>query len=506
MLLQPPREPGQVVFSTLSEDPHPPEPTNAATEAVPDSLRTRAIRGGRYLVVREGCGIVVRLFGVVTVTRLIGPANYGIYASAAAFVAIATRLGQLGAEVFLISRPTEPTDDTYHLAFSMLLVTSTVVVSAAELLTLAVAPFVHSKAVLTALRVLLISVPINVLWAPAQAKLERRLAYRRLAWIETAGDVILYAFAVPLAFVSRSAWPLIYGYLAWQTWLLLSSALAAQYRPRWRWSGHEVRAMFRYGLTYSTSNSIDTVSGILNPVLVGIFFGEQGVGFVALAIRLVDTIGFALRSTWRMGLAVLSSVNDTTERLRRGVEEGMVLGAIVLGVPMAGFSLIAFWIFPLTFGKAWLPTLPLFGLLAFNRLITSVFLLQMAVLYARNKNLVVGLASCLNLALALAVTPVFLWAFGLRGYAYATLVGSTSFLLIDRQIRREISFSYIPTLPWLFAFGPELFAFELPGAEAPLLLLAVLTPIVVPISRRAAIRYAHEVARSIPLKRRARQR
>src|SRR5664280_3870639 len=57
-----------------------------------------------------------------------------------------------------------------------------------------------------------------------------------------------------------------------------------------------------------------------NPIVVGRYFGATGVGYVALASRLVDTIGFAQRATWRLGLVVLAKVQSDAARVRRGIE------------------------------------------------------------------------------------------------------------------------------------------------------------------------------------------
>ena len=50
---------------------------------------------------------------------------------------------------------------------------------------------------------------------------------------------------------------------------------------------------------------------LVNPVLVGRFAGAQGVGFVALAIRLVEVLSFIKQATWRVAMAALAKLDET---------------------------------------------------------------------------------------------------------------------------------------------------------------------------------------------------
>ncbi|MGH9046772.1 MAG: oligosaccharide flippase family protein, partial [Acidimicrobiales bacterium] len=66
--------------------------------------------------------MIVRLVGVVLVVREIGPAPFGIYSAAAAFVLFVATFAQLGLEVYLIRLPGELRARHYNQAFTLLLV------------------------------------------------------------------------------------------------------------------------------------------------------------------------------------------------------------------------------------------------------------------------------------------------------------------------------------------------------------------------------------------------
>ena len=351
-----------------------------------------AITGGAYLVGREAIGMVIRLVGVVVVVREMGPSSYGLYAAAAAYVLVIATVAQMGTEVYLIRVPEEPDKHLYNQAFTFLLVSSVLITAVALALTVAFGSFLRPVGVLLPLRVLLLTIPINVLWAPAQACIERRFGYKQMGILEVVGDVVLYGTAIPLAVTGAGEWSLVAGFFAWQLWLLVGSLVMSGLRPRWEWSAETVRTLTRHGLGFSSSSWITQLGGLVNPIVVGTLVGPAGVGFVAFAQRLVDTIGFAKRGAYRLGMVALSKVpSEDKKRLRYGIEEGSLLQLVVLAVPFAAFALVARWVIPLVFGHQWVGTIPVYSVLAVSAILSGPILIQVTLLFTRGKNLEVAL-------------------------------------------------------------------------------------------------------------------
>ncbi len=254
---------------------------------------------------RESLGIVIPLGGVVVVTRIIGPYDFGLYASAVAFVAVLSSVAQLGVEVRLISnasrRRSAPIARRSRCCSSAPgWPSSSGWVGCSYCERPVVCPPYTSL-----FELLLVSIPINICWAPAQARLERAFRYRRLAYVELGGDVVLYGVSVPLAVAGYGAWAPTAGYLAWQTFLFVASLSAARVAPRLAWDPAEARRMLRFGGGYGLATSVASVAGLVNPIVVGNYLGPTGVGYVAVASRLAATVGFVNRAVWRLSVAPL---------------------------------------------------------------------------------------------------------------------------------------------------------------------------------------------------------
>lgn len=454
--------PGGLVEGPDTQPRPEPEPEpEASGDAVPPrehgNLRNSALQGGAYLAVREVVGMGLRVMGVVIVTRRIGPHSFGIYSGAAAFIAVVITVAQMGMEVYLIRQPVDPTRRLYNEVFSFIATLSLISVLVGLALSVAL-DHVHPGAApsVRVFRLLLISVPLNALWAPAQARIERSFGFRKMAMLELGGDLVLYGVAVPLAILGWGPYSLAVGVIAWQGWLLVGSYRMARMVPRLCMPSATWFDFMRHGLAYSSSSWVNSILGLANPIVVGRYFGATGVGYVALASRLVDTIGFAQRATWRLGLVALSKVQGDRERARRGVEEGMVLQVLMVAVPMVAVAVFGKLVIPFVFGTTWLPALDVFALLGAASILNAPLTVQMALLYSRAKNQAVVIACIANAAIVFGAAFLFVPIVGIDGYGLAAIVGTAGWMIIYVQARRVQEFNPLRPLPWMLAFVPAM--------------------------------------------------
>ena len=478
-----------------------PEPAGeAGNPAAFGSLRRLTVRGGAYLTAREGIGGLIRLGGVTIVIRVLGPSSYGVYSGAAIFVALAAGVAQGGTEVFLIRQQSEPSDELYHVAFTYLLVTSLAVALAAFGLSFAAGTFVHSEQALVVFRVLVFSIPVNVMWAPAQAHIERRFDYRKMGLIELSGDVVLYAVSVPLALMHFGAWSLVAGFFAWQTWLLLASLVLSGLRPRLRWSSSIARSLLGHGTSYAASGWIGGIGALTIPIVVGIYRGAAGIGFVSFALRLVDTVAFAQRGAWRLGLVSMSRVGDDRSRLKRGLEEGSILQLLAVGVPIALVSANARWIVPTLFGRSWLPAISVFAILSLVTFLRAPALIQSTLLYSRGRNMPNVTATIIGQGCIAATAIVLVPHFGVTGYGVATACSLVSLLYIQWVVRREIvRFSYRRLWPFVFTLSPIIVMPFVPMPWALIMLAPLIVTFALPGSRDS-LRHTYDLVRLALLK------
>ena len=470
-----------------------PAPTGSTGEhPASPGLRQQVLRGGKYLVWRQGLGVGIALFGVLLLTRLIGPADYGLYAGALAIVTFTASVTLLGVEVYLVRREEPPDRRVYDQAFTLLLACGVAVALIAQVAVPTLEGWFTDARFLAPLQVLLLALPVMLISHPPLAALERNLDFRRVAFLELTGQLGFYVVALTLAFGGAGVWAPVTAFWVWQVWLALGSHRAARYRPRLVWSTALLREMLSYGLAYSASGWIWGLRTLVNPLIIGRFLGAESVGYVSLALRLVDVLSFVRDATWRLSIASLAKVQGEYDRLRRVVDEAMVLQ--VLGVaPLLGVGAAGLWLLPAVLGEQWEPVSDIFPLLALASLVNAIFNMHASVLYVLKRNGDVALFHAVYIVVLAGAAVVLVPAVGLVGYGLAELVAMVSYGVLHWKVTKLFPLTYRRSILWVIGLAPPMFAVLLPLPWGVLLLLPAVAPLAVTNSRRLLLRYAYQL-------------
>ena len=422
-------------------------------------LRETTLRGGAYLFVREGLGLGIRLGGVLWLTQIIGPTAYGLYAASLAITTVGGNLAWFGVDTYLRSEETVPRR-VIDQAFWFLLATTLTVAVTGAVGTAAVGTwFLADDRYVPPLIVMFFAVPLQVLWTPAQALLERAMNYRRLAFVEVGADILNYAVSLPLALAGRGVWAPVTGYFVWQGTLLVGSFVLASYRPRWHWSAEVRRDLVRFGTTYTASQWIQWAGTLVNPLIIGRLLGPAAVGQVALTERMIKTLSFVRKITRRLALVILGRVQNDKGRLRLSLEEGMGLSAISLGPVLGLLGFVIPVLVPLFYGEDWGPVSRLYPYLGVAYLVSTLFIYQTLLLHVVRRTNAVSKVWAAHSAILAAVTFGLASHLGIVAYGIGHLVASVAFVIADRAARKTVpSFSYRRALPWVLAFSAPIFA------------------------------------------------
>jgi PST family polysaccharide transporter len=456
------------------------------------SLRHKTIQGGAILVGRQALGILLSLVGVLLVTRIIGPFEYGIFATALGIVAFLTNVGTMGLDVYLLRKTEEPTAQEFNQVFTLLAVVALVLTGGILGFRNSIAHWVRTPAVGPIVAILALGIPFDQLATPAIVKLDRALDFKRVAWMELLSQVGFYCVAVPLALRGSGAWAPVWGYLTQQVGLFALSYWSTGFRPSWHWENSLIRRMLNYGLSYSGSLWVWQLRDLVNPLIVGRLAGAEAVAFVAISIRIAALLSFARTVTWRVAIAALAKLDGNRERLRRSITEGIRLQTIAVGLPLATFAIGVPFVLPLLFGSRWAPALLVFPFIALSYLVNAVFGLHSSVLYLLQENWDVTWFHCLHIVLFAGSTALLVPHFGFVGYGWGELVALSSYLLLHSFLARQVgSPAYSASVFW-FVMIVAVLALCLFGAPIAYLgCLILLVPVIFSEERASLMGYAH---------------
>ena len=416
------------------------------------------MRGGAFLALRQGVGVVIGVVGVLLLTRRIGPASYGLYAAAFGVFAYLQNLTLCGINVYLVRREGDDQREVWDQASTLLLVLSVAGAAVAVAASPLLERLVRLDGFMPVARSMFLLLPVVLLGQVALARLERALDFRRVALIELGGQLLFFALALPLAFRGFGVWAPTLGWLAQQLFLTGALLAGARYWPRLQWNGARLREMIAYGVSFSSSSWAWHLRTLVNPVVVGRFAGAEAVGVVALTIRLVEHLSFVKTATWRLSIAALGRLQGDLPRLRRAISEGISLQLVALGPLLALFGWIAPWLVPRFFGPRWLPVLDVYPFVALGYLVNATFSLHSSALYVLRRNWDVATFHVAHVALFAAAASLLVPRFGVIGYGLAEVAALPSYVMLHRQLTSRVGAPrYGPAVMWTLAFGGALF-------------------------------------------------
>jgi O-antigen/teichoic acid export membrane protein len=402
------------------------------------NLREKAIKGGAFLLIRQAVGLLISVAGVLMVTRIIGPRQYGLYAAGAGIVTFLYMIGNWGLDACLLRKAEDPEEREFHQALTLLLLIAGALCVVVIALRFHIAGFLKMPEESSLLLALALGIPLNLLTVPAVVKLDRDLNFKQVAINELVSQTGYYLVAVPMAFGGAGAWAPVAGFLTQQASLLALSYWTARFRPGLHWDGLLIKRMLSYGFGYSSSIWVYQLRNLVNPLIVGRLAGAEAVGYVAVSIRIAQTISFARGATWRLAMPAFAKLNKNVVRLRNGITEGMRFQAVAVGFPLALFALLAPFLIPLGFGGHWTSAETVFPLIALGYLTNAMFNLHSSVLYMLAKNWEVTWFHVVHVILFAGSTIVLVPRMGFVGYGWSEVIALLSYPVIHYFLARAV--------------------------------------------------------------------
>jgi O-antigen/teichoic acid export membrane protein len=454
-------------------------------------LRRQVFRGGAYLSARQLVGLAINLFGPIYLLRKIGPDNYGLYATVLGILTYLALLATWGVEIYLTRHSEEEEcPEIYHQGFTILVVLAATGVVASLCAIPLLDRWLSIRSFQPVAHAMFLGLPLLTLRLVPLAKLERRLDYRRITIIELGGQLCFYAVALPIAVRTHAVWAPVVGWWFQQALLLVLFFVAAGYRPCLRFEPGSSKRILGYGLGISASLWIWQLRMLVNPLVVGRFAGAEAVGYVALAVRVAESLSFAKSAAWRISIAALAKIQNDLVRLSRAISQGMSLQSLAVGPPLLAFALAGSPLIRTFFGGRWSPVMLVYPFIALSYLVNSVYSLHSSALYVLAENWDVALFHLVHISLFAGAALLLVDRLGIRGYGWAEIVAMPSYVLLHVLTSRRIAkppYSKIVTTWWL-AFGLAFFE-PLLGWPALLGLAFFLWP----SSLRCLAEYAKEV-------------
>ena len=412
-------------------------------------LKGKVLKGSIVLTIRQLLTAGLSLVSLLVIAKILGPEQYGIVTLALGIFYFLIWTGRLGLNTYLVRQPDLPKDglaqvvgfyNTVGVGICLLLWFLT------PLASFGIDEPNVTMALTTALRWLIPAVWLDMVGLAAIGMLERELRFAEVGLIEGIAKVANYGFSIPWVLMMDPSRGYLGPILGTVVEFSLKTALAYYFKPikwgfRWRWSF--LKPALAYGLTYSGSDLILNLRTLRVPILVSRLVSVEAVGITNMAIRLVEQLSLLRLVMRRMSISVIAKLIHDPQATRKAISKGMAYQALMIGPVCAGFAVCASWVIPIMFDEKWLPSAQIFPLIALGTVVSAVFDLHTATLYAAGHNREVAKvnisyvgalwATCLGLIVLLQ-----LWNpdYAIWGYGISEIIALPSFFIIHRSFSK----------------------------------------------------------------------
>lgn len=364
------------------EGPAAPADAPTGSPADTDGLRGRMVSAVAWTAVEKWSGRLLSFAVFALLTRLLDPANFGLFSLASAVVAVLSVFVDSGFSKAIVQRASLSRVDTSTTFWSSV-VLSVVIYLLVLVTAVPLGTLLGDPALAPVLRVAGLVVPLSALSRTTAALLERELRFRPLAVRQLIGNVAGAAVAVPLALHGAGVWTLVGQVLVAALVSTVLLWLLTDWRPSWEFSRDSLRSMLSFGVHTLGIDLLAALQANLDKIVVGALFDARTLGYYFVAQRATGVVlELATSVLGRVSLSVMSRVQSDRERLNRALRQLTLASSVVALPTFAMLAVFADDLLPLLVGDGWSRSVPLFQVLTLSSALAAVMFFDVNALTA----------------------------------------------------------------------------------------------------------------------------
>lgn len=327
------------------------------------SLHRAAARGALVTGVAQVFRIAFQLVSTVVLARLMAPSDYGVLAMVAVLIGLGELLRDAGLS-FATVQAREVSDAQQSNLFWLNVAVATGLAVAAWLGAPWLARFYGEPRVVPVCQALAATFLINGAAAQYGTRLNRAMAFGRMAQVDLTAMVMAAALAITLAMQGFGLWALVAQRLAHSLIALLLMVHFTGWRPGWPQRHATIRPFLRYGWALLGVQLVNFGARSVDALVIGHRFGGEALGLYNRAFQLlmVPFTQLSAPST-AVALPLLSRIDDRNNYLDVLVRaQNVFMHAMAL--PLALLMCWADPLIPWVLGQRWADAVPIFRILA----------------------------------------------------------------------------------------------------------------------------------------------
>ncbi len=325
--------------------------------------------------------ILIGLSIQIALSRLLTPAEFGVYVYAMIFIGFSAQLSEAGIVPAIIQK-----DDLEQKHLTIGLILSLIIGLLVWVSLWLIIPVVsHDENEQNIFRALSFIFLLNAPTFISDALVQRNFLFNRLFWINNI-PYLLGPGIIAIFFASRGfgAWSLVIGALSQSIFRGIMLFILSPFKLTFRFSWGDFRPLIRFSSGMTLARIANFAAGNSSQLLIGNFFNSALLGLFQRAYQLITTPFTRIISIVTSVLFPLfSRMQNDSENLRK-IYLAIVSLASSLAFPVAIFvSITSNEVVSILFGDNWLQAAPSLAILSINAAFISIFTLADALARAK---------------------------------------------------------------------------------------------------------------------------
>lgn len=432
------------------------------------SLKSKTLHGIFWSLLERGGQQGIQLVISIILARILLPAQFGLIAMLAIFMAIAQSFLDSGFGSALIQKKDATQVDSCSIFYFNIVVG----IVAAGLLCLAapwIAAFYEEPALIPLTRFLSLNLVINSFALIQSALLVRRVDFKTQLKVSIVATIGSGTIGIILAYRGFGVWSLAIQSVTSTIFRTVLLWFFTKWRPSLVFSFAALKSMFAFGSKLLFSGLLDTIFRNIYLVIIGKIFTATDLGFYSRAKSCTRLSTENLTSSIsRVTFPVFSSIQDDNSRLRRGVQKALTTLNFLNFPMMIGLLVIAKPLVLVLLTEKWLPCVPYLQLLCVVGLLLPLHVINLNVLMAKGRSdLFLRLEVLKKVLVVIAIAVTYRW--GIQAMIYGQIgVSILAYYLnsyytgrfISYPLREQI-FDLLPYLGMAIVMGIAVYALQL---------------------------------------------
>lgn len=309
------------------------------------------------LMERSGTQFVQFVVQIV-LARILLPNDYAALAILNIFILISNVFVQSGFNTALIQKK-EVNETDYSSAFYVSLGIAILLYLAIFLSAPVIDTFFNREDLTDPLRVFGITLLIGAMTSILNAKIARKMQFRKQMLSSLIGIVVSGGISIYLALQGAGIWALVVQQIVFQSLSCIILFLLLDFRPKLIFSLSRTKELISFGWKILVAGIIDNTYNQLRSLFIGKLYKGDILGFYSRGQQFPLFIAFNVNGAIQsVMLPALSSKQDNKEDVRSMVRRGIKTSAFIVFPIMAGLIACAEPLVTVVLTEKWLPSVP----------------------------------------------------------------------------------------------------------------------------------------------------